>query len=161
MTTIPYTSTVNNHGLTISTKGNAVGAITQWGVSQTRTATPVFEFGAITTGAGEDIQAAEGEPYEIVPGNLGGTDINIGRYDIFTDLFEDAFGTDALESLCFQRSSIRFLEHFATPDGVLDIRRVYYGSWFTSIGRRQDAKGDRISMVDARATYARSRKAPV
>lgn len=158
---IPYTATVVNHGLIISTPTGAVGGITNWEVAQSRTATPVFEFGTKTAPVGDDIGAAAGEPYEIVPGNLGGTNITIGRYDIYTEQFEEAFGTDNLESLCFQRRSIRFLEYYTAPDqSQVNISRVLYGSWFTQVGRRQDAKGDRISMVNAQATYARSRRPP-
>lgn len=158
--TVPFTTTVTNHGLLISVVGEAVGAITAWSPGQSRTATPVFEFGGLTQGGGDDVQSEEGEPYEIVPGNIGGTEIAISRYDVYTKRFESAFRTTNLYMLTKQSSAIRFIEFTAGPAGRgLDFTNVYFGSWFTRLGRRHDAAGNRIVMADASAMYARVRPA--
>lgn len=155
---IPFTSTVTNHGLLIQAGGQAVGAITSWSTNQTRTGTPVFEFGSITVGGGDDVTADPGEPYEIVPGNIGGTEIRIRRYDVYTLRFENAFRTNNLQMLTRQDRSIKLLEFFVAPDSALSFTNVYYGSWFTSLGRDHDAKGDRIVMANATIMYARKRE---
>jgi hypothetical protein len=159
---VPLTTTVTNHGLVISVGGGVVGAITSWAPSQTRTATPVFSFGDSSNGgpvgAGEDVPWDSGEPYEIVPGNIGGTTLRVGRYDIYTQRFESAFGTDDLTMLTRQSNSIRFIEYINGPDGAR-FTTIYYGAWFTNLGRSHDAKSDRIVMVNGDAMYARKRAA--
>lgn len=155
----PKTSTITNHGLVISVKGQVVGAVTRFGNSQSRSLKPVFEFGSQTVGGGDDIPADPGEPYEIVPGNIGGTELTIDRYDIYTKRFENAFGTNNLIMLTRQDAAIRFIEFWSTPDGALDFTRVYFGAYFSRLGREHNAEGDRITMARASAMYTRVRDA--
>lgn len=153
---VPLSTTVTNHGLIISAAGGPVGAITSWQPGQTRTVTPVYAFGDFVTGA-NDVVPEVGEPYEMVPGNIGGTQITINRYDIYTQRFERAFGTNDLTMLTQQNQSIRLNEYWATPDGDASFTNIYYGCWFTNLGRTMDAKADRIVQVSASAMYARKR----
>lgn len=156
---VPFTSTMTNHGLLIQVApGEAVGAITSWAPRQNRTATPVFEFGQLTTGGGDDVPADPGEPFEIVPGNIGGTEINVRRYDIYTKRFENAFKTNNLMMLTRQDKSIRLIEFWASPEGTLDFTYIYYGCWFTNIGREHSAENNRIVMANATLMYARRRE---
>jgi len=160
---VPFSTTITSHALLIRAGGDAVGAITSWQPKQDRTVTPVYEFGnaslgSFTTGGGADVPAEPGEPYEIVPGNITGTTITINRYDIYRRRFEQAFGTNNLEMLTKQDRSISLIEFWASPEGDLDFNYIYYGAWFTSIGRNHDAKGDRIVMANATAMYTRRRE---
>lgn len=155
---VPSTTTVTSHGLVIQAAGQVVGAINSWNPQQGRTVTPVFELGSVETGGGDDIQADSGEPFEVVPGNITGTTLSITRYDIYTRRFETAFGTNNLEMLTRQTSSIRFIEFWNTPQGQTNYNYVYYGAWFNSLGRQLGADGNRISMASATATYTRRRE---
>lgn len=160
MTTVkvPFTNTLTNHGLVIQSGGQAIGAITNWSPDQGRGVTPVFEFGQITTGAGDDIQADPGEPYEIVPGNITNTTLRINRYDIYTLRFEQVFGTTNLEMLTKQSSAIKFQEYWSTPNAGFNFTYSYYGAWFNSLGRQHDSNGNRIVMANATAMYTRRRE---
>lgn len=155
----PKTATITNHGLVIAVKGQVVGAITRFGSSQNRNVKPVFEFGSQTVGGGDDIPADPGEPFEIVPGNIGGTELTIDRYDIYTKKFEVAFGTNNLIMLTRQDAAIRFIEFWASPDGTFDFTRIYYGAYFTRLGFEHNAEGDRIRMARASAMFTRIRDA--
>lgn len=159
---VPFTTTVSNHGLLIQTAGEVIGAITAWSPRQTRAAQPVFEFGGVTTGGGgspNDIQGDSGEPYEIVPGNIGGTEIQIRRYDLYTKRFETAFGTNNLHMLTRQQSPLKFIEFTTGPEPSLNFSDIYYGAWFTSLGREHNADQNRIVMANATAMYTRKRPA--
>jgi hypothetical protein len=122
--------------------------------------TPVFEFGAITPGGGTNESPSDsGEPYELVPGNISGTSISIQRYDIYTNRFESAFGTQNLIMLTRQTNNMRFVELWQGPDQAIRYQNVYYGAYFTQIGRSLSATGDRITNVSGSAMYSRRREA--
>lgn len=149
---------MTNHGLLIQVAGKAIGAITSWSTNQAVTVTPVFEFGpGLTVGGGDDVAARRGEMYENVIGNSNGTTINIRRYDIYTARFENIWPNGTLEMLSNQNSSIKLVEFFKTPQGTLDFSNIYYGFFFTSLGREHSADGNRIVMANASGTYARIR----
>lgn len=159
------TTSVTNHGLFIQTAGSVVGAITKFTNSQSRGSKPLFEFGQVTAGGGDDVGPGydAGEPFEIVGGNISGTTINIDRYDIYTQLFETAFGsfgTNGLEMLTKQDRSIRLIEFIKSPGdaNAIAYKYIYYGVWFTRIGRQHSADGDRVVMTGAEAVYTRRRK---
>lgn len=155
---VPFTKVVNSHGLLIQVAGGQlVGAITSFSTRQSRAAKPLFEFGTSTIGGGDDVEANSGEPFEIAPGVSAGTTIDIQRYDIWTSHFEQAFGTQDLTMLTNQLSSIRFIEFWTGPEANLNFTKVYYGAWFTSLGRTINAEGDRVRMATAQAMYARIR----
>lgn len=155
---VPATSTITNSGMLIQVAGEAVGAITGWNVRISRDATECFEFGSLTTGGGDDIPADAGEAFEIVPGNSRGNTISIRRYDLYTKRFENAFKTNSLEMLTKQDKSIRLIEFNKSPDGSLDMTMVYYGCWFTSLGRQHAADGNRIVLADAEVKFTRRRQ---
>lgn len=155
---VPNTTTASNHGLFIQSAGLVVGAINEWSPNEGRTVTPTFDFGGTVTGTG-DVPPAAGEQYENVPGNITGTEITIARYDLFSSKFETAFGTPDLVMLSAQIQPIQLREFFQAPDGSYNEQNIYYGAWFNRRGRRHDAKGDRIVMVNASAMYTRKRRA--
>lgn len=153
----PSTQVVTNHGLFISVNGKVVGAINTWEPDESQGVQAVWEFGGVTTGQ-NDVPAERGEAFENVPGNITGTTIGITRYDIYASRFESAFGTRDLIMLSRQTEPIQFREFIQAPDGTFAEQNVYYGVWFNKRGRRHDAKGDRIVMVNASATYTRKRR---
>lgn len=156
---VPFTTTVTSHGLLIqSAPGIPVGAITSWRTRQARKTQELYEFGAVTVGGGDDILGDSGEAYEIVPGNVGNTTISVRRYDIYTNRFEKAFGSFDLQMLTRQDKAIRLIEFTTGPTDELSFKYVYYGCWFTSLGREYSADGNRVVMADAEAVYTRRRE---
>lgn len=165
---VPFTTSVTNHGLLIRFRGKPVGAITKWSTSQSRAEQAAFEFGNITTGgggSGEDVLHEGGEPFEIVPGVGGAIQLSIDRYDIWGDRFEQAFGSLDLTMLTRQKSPISLVEYWASPSendddegGNLSFSNVYYGCWFTQLGRQQNAEGQKIVMANASLRAARIRQ---
>lgn len=155
---VPFTTTVTSHGLLIQTAGGPVGAITSFRNKQARKTQELFEFGAVTTGGGDDILGDSGEAYEVVPGNIGGTTIGVRRYDLYSKRFEKAFGGFDLQMLTRQTSSIRLIEFTTGPTSNLSFQYVYYGCWFTSLGRDFAADGNRVVMADAEVVYTRRRE---
>jgi len=159
-TTTPYnTTTATNHGLLIQVAGGAVvGAITSYTTNETLGAKKVFEFGPGTTqGGGDDIAASRGQPYEIVPGNSDGTTIGIERYDLWGQKFEQVFGSRNWDMLTSQDKSISLIEFIESPNGDMNYSTVYFGVWFTTIGRTHSTEGDRIIKVNAQAMYTRKK----
>ena len=157
---VPDTTQVTSHGLLIQVAGaQPIGAVTEWSPSQSREVFTSFEFGSVTAGGGDDIPADSGEPFEKAPGNISGTTIEIARYDLYTSRFESAFGTNNLYMLTRQSSGIRFVEYMKAPDTAVDYTTIYFGVWFTRLGRRYSAEGDRRVRVDGSAEYTRQRPA--
>lgn len=152
----PQTTTTSNLGLAIKTNGQVIGATFEWSPTQQRTATPVYEFGFVTAGAGGAGQiTGPGEPYEQVPGNVTGLTITLNRYDLYTAPMETAWGTADLTMLSKQDRALEVQEFTLRPDNTADTW-IYKGCWFTQIGRRHSATtADRIVMVNASLAFAR------
>lgn len=155
---VPNTLTLTNHGMLITAgPGIVVGAISDWRPEHSQTVTAVYAFGG-TPVAPNDTEAARGEPYENVPGNVQNMSIAVSRYDIITSLFEAAFGTPDLEMLGFQSNAIQCREFVKTPQGALDFHWIYHGCWFSRLGRTHSASQDRIVKVEATLNFTRRRK---
>lgn len=156
---IPETATFTNHGLLIvSNNSIIVGACVEWNEGQQQDSTQVFEFGNVTVGAGETQRGEPGEPFETVPGNVRGQQIQVVRYDLFANMMETAFGTSDIESLAFQKRPFTLREVWSTPEGKYDFTRVYSGCWFTNKGRQHNAEGNRIVRVSGTIAYTKRRK---
>lgn len=156
--TPPQTATVTTHGLAIIANGIVVGGITDFSIRQRMDATAVFELGAGQTVGTNDVPALAGEPYEIVPGNIGGTTVTVRRYEIYRKRMKDAFGTDDLTMLTNQKKPIIVREFTKAPDESLSFANNLYGFYFTDLGVDLPAAGDRIRKINATGMFTRIRE---
>ncbi len=143
---IPNTTTATSHAIAISVNGVVIGMVQTWAPSQTRTVTPVYEINPATTG----------EIIENVPGNIGGTTIQVSRYDLFSSRMEQAWGPafDIQEMLSNQVDPLTIQEAWARPSGSTSMV-IYTGCWFSSIGRNLAVQGDRIINASATLNYVK------
>lgn len=146
---IPNTSTATSHAIAIRANGVTIGMIQTWAPSQTRTITPVYELNPATTG----------EIIENVPGNVGGTTIQVSRYDLFSKRMEEAWGAafDIQDMLSNQNEPLTVQERWSQANGTVNVY-VYTGCWFSSLGRNFAVQGDRIINVSATLNYVKKRK---
>jgi hypothetical protein len=146
---IPNTTTATSHAVAIQVQSLTIGMIQNWSPSQTRTITPVYELNPDGTG----------EILENVPGNVGGTTIQVNRYDLFASRMEQAWGTnfDIKEMLSNQTDPLSIKEKWSPP-GASTVIYVYEGCWFSSIGRTLSVQGDRIVNVSAILSYTKKRR---
>ena len=142
---IPNTTVRTSHAVTIRTNGTTIGQIQTWNPTQSRPATPTYELNAATTGT----------VYENVPGNITGLTINVTRYDLYNSKMEQAWGSGFnIQMLTDQVNPLTITEKWSNPDGSTNIN-VYYGCWFTTLGRTLSAVGDRIVNVNAALAYTK------
>lgn len=149
----PETLAVLSHALAIRVAGKTIGAINNWGPAQSLTTTDLFEFGQ-QTGYGTN---SYGVPFEKVPGNVSGQEISVSRWDLYTDLAEDAFRHAGweyrLDMLTEQLSAFECLEQWAqgnTPDAY---SYRYRGCWWSQMSKTYDATGDRTVNVSGTIGY--------
>lgn len=170
--TFPRTYTQTSHALTIhASNGDIIGAINQWQPEQTLATTAVYEFGNVTgpyaggLGAGTNGFLPYGAPYEHVPGNITGMTMRVQRYDVYTKAMEEAFGTADLQMLTNDPGMASggvglfdVREQWQAPANISGSKPysiIYYGCWFTNIGRTHATSGDRITNVNASLVYTR------
>lgn len=153
--TPPNTRTQTSHPLVILANGIPIGAINQWQPEMTLDVNPVFEFGSFTGPYGGSF----GQPYEKVPGNLGGMTIRVQRYDIYSQQMERAFGTASLDMLSNDPGQsettglFTLRERWATPRQADRYAIQYEGCWFSNIGRTYSTTDNRIVNVNATIEY--------
>ena len=135
-----------------------IGAINSWGPKQTLAITAVYEFGQVTGPYGYEF----GAPYEKVPGNISGQQIEVNRYDIYTAQMETAFGSADLSMLSNDpgvanggTGIMDVRERWITPGNAHNYDDVYLGCWFNSLGRTLATSDDRIVKVSATLEYTR------
>ena len=146
---LPNTSTRTDHAVSIRVSGVTIGQIQDWTPQQSRTVTPAFELNAATSG----------EPYENVPGNLGGLTIGVNRYDLYTLKMEQVWGPSFdIQMLSQQSNPLTIQEKWLVPNGSPETW-IYTGCWFTSLGRNHSAQGDRITKVNASLMYVKKYRA--
>jgi hypothetical protein len=161
--TPPNTVSQTNHAMTIrlvpsggavagGSADTIVGLISEWQPAQNRTITDLFAFGGIDTGSGQAV--GPGEPFEVVPGNVGGLTINLRRWDLYHSQLETAFGTPDLSMLSAQLNSFSVQEVWARPNGS-KYYWTYLGCWFEQMGRQHDAKADRTVSAGGAIRYTR------
>jgi hypothetical protein len=158
--TPPNTVAQLSHAVTIRANGITLGAINEWNPRQTRTVTELFEFGVVTPGgaqAGTTQQYSKlsGEPFEKVPGNVSGMQVDVRRYDIYTVQMEQVFGTPDLHLLSNQLNAFNVVETWQTPNNINNYFNHYQGCWFSDLGRTLSATGDRTINVNATLQFTR------
>lgn len=175
----PQTDTRTDHGLSIRVEGLDIGRIQTWAPSQARAVRHEYEINAITTGG----------VYENIPSTASNLIINVTRYDLYREKFEQAWGIDFdIGMLTDQTNPFQVWERWESPtttpaadisflfpkDGFLrkiydEAKRdevhvlkelyIYSGCWFENIGRNHTVTGDRLVAVDATIRYGRKYKA--
>jgi hypothetical protein len=138
--------------MVIRVNGVVIGAINEWNPRINRTITEVYEFGQVNV----QFVTGNGEPFEKVPGNVSGMQVDVRRYDIYTEQMEQAFavGVD-LTMLSNQNVAFDVRETWTTPNNVNNYHNEYRGCWFSDIGRTISTTGDRIVNVNATLQYTR------
>ena len=93
---LPNTKTRLDHALTIRAgTGRVVGAIKDFAPSQGRTLDEEFEVNS----------AASGMPVDLVPQIVNKREFRISRYDLYTRLMEESFGTGEIYLPLVMRNS--------------------------------------------------------
>lgn len=156
----PNTVAQLSHAMTIRVNGTTIGAISEWNPRMNQTVTELYEFGVVTPGgaaAGSTAQYSKlsGEPFEKVPGNVSGMQIDVKRYDIYTRQMEQAFNTPDLHMLSNQRNAFDVVEMWTTPTNTNNFFNHYQGCWFSDLGRTISTTGDRTVNVSATLQYTR------
>jgi hypothetical protein len=143
--------------MVIRVNGLTLGALNEWNPRINRTLTDLYEFGP-TTGT---FAQNPGEPFEVVPGNVSGMQIDVRRWDLYPEQIETVFGTPDITMLSNQFSHFGMREVWNTPGGLNNYVRVYAGCWWQDIGRTIDAKGDRTINAGGTIRYTRRDKIPI
>jgi len=133
-----------------------VGAINEWNPKSNRTITDLYAFGNVTGSANHGTPNHSGEPFEIVPGNVSGMQIDARRWDLYQDRFESVFGTSDTGMLSDHLDAFNCKERWTAPITGQGYIREYLGCWFQDTGRGYDAKGDRT--VNASGTIRFTRR---
>ena len=149
----PLTQTASSHSVTIRTdRGIKIGRIQSWAPSMTRTVDTVFEVQ----------QLATGEPLEKVSQIQSGNRISVERFELYTFLMGEAFGTPVTAGSNVRgsaRNDLVSLTMQTKPFNVREVWRdpfnntrayVYVGCVFSDLGYTISATDDRI--IKARAT---------
>lgn len=153
----PNTLAQLSHAFALRVAGLTIGALNEWNPRINRTLTDLYEFGPVTGPYAQN----PGEPFEVVPGNVSGMQVDVRRWDLFSDQFETAFQTPDLTMLSNQFDPISGREVWTTPGGLNDYVRIYGGCWWQDIGQTIDAKGDRTINVGGTLRFTRRDKVPV
>ena len=111
-----------------------------------------------------------GVPFEIVPGNVSGMQIDIRRWDLYAEQFDgsttagSAFPTPAnnLVMLSNQFTSFGIREKWFTPQNssAINYDRIYAGCWFQDTSRTISATNDRTINVGGTIRYTRRDRLP-
>lgn len=105
MVAVPTTRTRLSHALTIRAGGRVIGAVHLWSPSQSRTVDHEFEVEA----------NAVGLPVDLVPGVVDRRELRITRYDLYTAVMEEVFGSFELVNLTDQFRPFSLREVWAGP----------------------------------------------
>ena len=156
----PNTVAQMTHAVTIRVHGQTIGAISEWNPKMTRAVTELYSFDTDTPGgseAGGVTQYAKlsGEPFEKVPGNVSGMQIEVRRYDIYTTQLETVFGTPDLHMLSNQVNAFHVVEMWTKPNNQGNYQNYYQGCWFSDLGRTLSATSDRTVNVNATLQFTR------
>lgn len=139
---VPQTGIRTSHAISISAGGRTIGQIQTWAPTQSKTITPAYELRS----------ESSGNVTENVPGNITGLTIQVSRYDLFASKMEEVWGSSkALWMLSNQLVPLQITEKWSSPG--LTESFVYYGCWFSQLGRNMQAQGDRIVLVNATLAY--------
>lgn len=149
---IPTTRTRLSHAYTLRTaQSQVIAAVFRCAVDQTREVELEYE---------NDVNAT-GQPADIVPQIMSTQTFAITRWDLYTEIMEEALGTRELVMLTDQRRGLRLREVWRAPTSILNSagRRYEYGPcYFTNVGREVDATNDRTVRANATLTWLRRRR---
>ena len=134
----PITTAQLSHAMVIRTNGVTIGALNEWNPRINRTLTDLFEFGQVTG----PYASNPGEPFDVVPGNVTGMQVDVRRWDLYTQQAETVFGPQ-VEMLSNQFAAFGMREVWTSPGNLNDYTMIYSGCWWQDLGRTLDAKGDR------------------
>lgn len=162
MVTPPTTKAQLSHAMVLRINGLTLGALNEWNPRINRTLTDLYEFGPVTG----PFAANPGEPFEVVPGNISGMQIDIRRWDLYEQQLETAFGPSNIYSSAYQGvtmlsnqfAAFGCREVWTTPANSNNYVRVYGGCWWQDIGVTLDAKGDRTINAGGTIRYTRRDK---
>lgn len=158
MASPPNTRAQLSHAMVIRTTGanaKVIGAINEWNPRINRTLTDLYEFGEVS-GINAGQATGPGQPFEIAPGNVSGMQIDVRRWDLYTEQMESAFGTPgAAMEMLGQLDAVAVREAWASNNLPTNYYRAYAGCWFQDVGRTLDAKGDRTVNVSATIRFTK------
>jgi hypothetical protein len=145
--------------MVIRSNGLTTGALNEWNPRINRTLTDLYEFGPVTGPFAHN----PGEPFEVVPGNVSGMQIDVRRWDLYTDQIETIFTGVAqdITMLSNQFDSFGLREVWTTPGALNNFVRIYSGVWWQDTSRTIDAKGDRTVNAGGTLRYTRRDKISV
>lgn len=152
----PNTRAQLSHAMVIRVNGITLGALNEWNPRINRTLTDLYEFGQVTGPYAQN----PGEPFEVVPGNVSGMQIDVRRWDLYTEQIETAFTGETVDitMLSNQFDAFGLREVWASPGTANNFARLYGGCWWQDVGRNIDAKGDRTINVGGTIRYTRRDK---
>lgn len=149
---VPATRTRLSHAYSLKTAtGRTIGGVFRASVQQSRDVEDEFEV---------DLDA-HGEPADQVPQALSQRSFEIARYDLYTEVMEEVFGTREFEILTDQAVGIKLREVWRAPTGFLGSQGRQYEflvCHFERLGRAVDTVGDRVVSVDASLRWLRRRR---
>ena len=144
---VPNTRTRLDHAFTLrANSGRIIGAVYNIDQRQARQIDDEYEI---------DVNA-HGEVADMVGQHLTGRTLAVQRYDLYTDVMEEVFGSSELVMLTDQSRGFRLREAWRAPGGIFTGgQRLYEYSpvWFSDIGRALNAEGDRVVRVNATLTW--------
>ena len=146
----PDTLTKTSHSFSILFNGVRIGLINGWNPVQSRAVAPIYELNVETSGL----------PYENIPGNMSGLNIQIARYDLWVQRLEQVFarGQSPFDMLSNQKTPFTVVEEWLKPDGSVEAWE-YLGCWFTTLGRNISSGDARVVNVNASLIYLYKRGA--
>lgn len=144
---LPGTRARLSHAYALKTSANrTIGAVFRTDHKQIRDATFKYAIDPMNNG----------RPAALVPGNITDQSLQIARFDLYDEVLEETFTDFEMVMLTDQRRGFKLREIWRAPTNLFNSQgRVYeYRTvYFTDIGRRLDAEGDRTVRVDASLKY--------
>lgn len=158
----PNTISQLSHAMVIRTTGSTgstVGALNEWNPRINRTLTDLYEFGPVTG----KYASNPGEPFEVVPGNVSGMQIDVRRWDLYNEQVETIFtgASQDITMLSNQFDAFGLREVWNSPGALNNFVRIYAGVWWQDVGRTIDAKGDRTVNAGGTLRFTRRDKVNV
>ncbi len=101
----PRTLVRTSHVLVLRARGRNIGAVHNYAVSMRRPVEDRFEVNA----------QGYGMPVDTTPKNIEGREIRLGRYDLYTAIMEEVFGTTEWTCLCDQSGPFDLIERWSDP----------------------------------------------
>jgi hypothetical protein len=144
---LPSTRARLSHAYTLRTaRGSVVGAVFRTEVRQARNVEKEYEVD----------KDAHGEIADLVPQEMTEQSFSVARFDLYTDLMEEAFTDFELVKLTDQRAGFQLREIWRAPTSVLNSRGKRYNYkpvFFESLGREVSTESDRVVRVNAQLVW--------